>query len=27
VELFARLAKNPGPLVKVILQNEGRPVR
>ena len=27
VELFARLAKNPGPLIKVILENEGRPVR
>ena len=24
VELFARLAKDPGPLIKVILQNEGR---
>lgn len=27
VELFARLAKEPGPLIKVILQNEGRPAR
>ena len=27
VELFARLARNPGPLIKVILQNEGRRAR